>query len=287
MEALQTLYSDRKIYPHAKYDEFSVVKNDDFAQSQDGLVISEEEYWEKYYHDLDYIYEWNNGYLEEKPVSDVKGSKSYQWFCRIMDCYFQTYPIGVSINLDIGFRLEVKDDVQIRRPDMAIVMHANPITVHPDDCTYKGIYDICVESLSHSTTKDIKRDTVIKKNAYEAVGVKEYYILDARRKETAFYRHDKEGRYKKISPLNGDIIQSVVMPGFQFRIADLYSQPSLEDMVEDDLYNQFVLPSFREAKQHAEIQKQRATKAENLLAAERQRAEQLAAKLRELGISTE
>jgi len=286
MEALQSLSSDRQFYPHVKYDETFVVENDPYL-SQDGLAVSEEEYWEKYYHDLDYVYEWNNGYLEEKPVSDVKGSKGYQWFCRILDCYFQTYPIGESINLDIGFRLEFKDNIQIRRPDLAIVMHDNPIAVHSDDFTYKGVYDICVESLSYSTTKDIKRDTVIKKSAYEAVGVKEYFILDARRKETAFYRYDKEGNYKAIPPINGDIIQSVVLPGFQFRIADLYIRPSFEQMVEKDIYNQFVLPSYREAKQQAEIQKKRAVKAEKLLAAERHRAEQLAAKLIELGISTE
>ncbi len=286
MEALQTLSRDRQFYSRVKYDKISAPENE-LNRSQDGLAVSEEEYWEQYYHDLDYVYEWNNGYLEEKPVSDVKGSKSYQWFCRILDCYFETYPIGTSINLDIGFRLEFKDNIQIRRPDLAIVMHDNPIAVHSDDFTYKGIYDICVESLSYSTPKDIKRDTVIKKNAYAAVGVKEYYILDARRKETAFYRHDKEGGYKAIPPLNEDIIQSAVLHGFQFRIADLYSRPSFEEMVEDDIYNQFVLPSYREAKQTVEIQKQRAVKAEKLLAAERHRAELLAAKLRKLGISPE
>lgn len=32
--------------------------------------VGEAEYWEKYYEDSDHHYEWNNGYLEEKGVSD-------------------------------------------------------------------------------------------------------------------------------------------------------------------------------------------------------------------------
>ncbi len=34
--------------------------------------VTEAEYWEKYYEyaDDDIVYEWHNGYLEEKPVSD-------------------------------------------------------------------------------------------------------------------------------------------------------------------------------------------------------------------------
>jgi hypothetical protein len=53
------------------------------------------------------------------------------------------------------------------------------------------------------------------------------------------------------------------LPGFQFRIADLYRQPSLIEMAEDPLYSDFILPEYL---------------------AEKRRAERLAAKLRELGI---
>jgi hypothetical protein len=42
--------------------------------------VTEAEYWEKYYNDHDVIYEWNNGYLEEKPVSDYSTILMYKWF---------------------------------------------------------------------------------------------------------------------------------------------------------------------------------------------------------------
>ncbi len=45
--------------------------------SEDGRFVSEEEYWEKYYDDPDFIYEWKNGRPEVRPMSDVKGSRMY------------------------------------------------------------------------------------------------------------------------------------------------------------------------------------------------------------------
>lgn len=42
--------------------------------------ISEAEYWEKYYVDLDdHQYEWNNGSLEEKPMTDYVSYTRYDW----------------------------------------------------------------------------------------------------------------------------------------------------------------------------------------------------------------
>ena len=65
------------------------------------------------------------------------------------------------------------------------------------------------------------------------------------------------------------VIRSGLLLGFQFRIADLYRQPSPVEMSEDDLYRHFVLPELSAAKEQ--------------LQQERQRAERLAARLRELG----
>ncbi len=44
--------------------------NSNISLSEDGLHVSENEYWEKYYEHPDFNYEWNNGALEEKPMAD-------------------------------------------------------------------------------------------------------------------------------------------------------------------------------------------------------------------------
>lgn len=123
-----------------------------------------------------------------------------------------------------------------------------------------------------------------RKKEYEGIGVKEYYILDARGEETAFYRLADTGRYRKIKPVSREIIRSEVLPGFQFRISDLYRKPSLEEMTEDELYQGYVLPFHQKIKLIAEQERQRAELAEKSLILERERAESLARKLKELGV---
>ncbi len=274
-----------------KYQESSFLEDE---LSEDGLAVSEEEYWENYYNHPDFSYEWKNGYLEVKPMSDVKGSRSHRWFCGILDCYLATNPNATAVSLEIGFRMDLPDGVSVRIPDIGVVMNDNPTAIFDDDCSYAGTFDLCVESLSHSRLKEITRDTLNKKREYESAGVREYYILDAREIETAFYRLDKKGKYRKIRPANGDIIRSEVLPGFQFRISDLYSQPSIKELAEDEIYYRYVFPYYQKLKQQAEKEKHRAEQAEKQLALEKQKAEQekqraerLAEQLRSLGISPE
>ncbi|TGO02821.1 hypothetical protein PN36_18610, partial [Candidatus Thiomargarita nelsonii] len=104
--------------------------------------------------------------------------------------------------------------------------------------------------------------------------IKEYYILDAQRERTQFFRLNKTRRiYKAIKPQKGDIIKSKVLPGFQFRISDLFEKPSIEEMVENKVYQQFVMPNYLREKQAHQAEKQARILAE-------QRAKQLAEQLR-------
>jgi len=246
--------------------------------SEDGLFVSEEEYWENYYNHPDFNYEWNNGYLEEKPVTDFKGSEVCQWFLVLLRQFLHEFPIAKMIGLEFGFRLAFPRKTGIRKPDLAVVLNTNPIILGDTEFSYKGTFDICIESLSYSKPKEIKRDTVEKKKEYEGIGVREYYILDARNIETAFYRLNQKGKYQKIKPSRKEIIQSEVLPGFQFRVSDLYRQPSLEEMAEDEIYQGYILPFYKDIKHRAEY-------AEQQLTEERRKSEFLAAKLRELGVA--
>ncbi len=303
-----------------KYDDPVHIRDENV--SEDGRYVSEEEYWEKYYHHPDFNYEWKNGRLEEKPMADHKSYLMYKWFLKLADQFLTVHPIAEMTGLEIGFRLELPEDDSVRKPDMAIVLNNNPVMLHLTDCNFDGIFDLCIESLSYSAPDEIKRDTVDKKKEYQGVGVREYYILDARGLETAFYRLNEKGKYQKIKPVRKDIIRSEVLPGFQFRIRDLYEQPSLEKLTEDEVYQGYVLPFHQEVKmkalkaektaeserqraqsekkkaalerKRAESEKKKAAKerqrAEQIglqLIAERQRAAMLADKLKQLGISIE
>jgi len=275
MEELQALARNGRT-DWGTYDEVPGrgVTSEDGVTSKDGLAVSEEEYWKKYYHDPDFIYEWNNGQLEVRPMSDQKGSETYQWFCGIMHCYIRTHPVGRMTNLEIGFRLALPHKVVVRVPDLAVVLDGNPAGLDDDDCTYGGIFDLCVESLSHSSHDQVVRDTVEKRDEYAWGGVGEYHIIDARGIETAFHRLDRRGMYVPIPPTAEGVIRSTVLPGFQFRVSDLYTRPSLETLAEDGVYHDYVFPSHKEVRRQAERETERAERETERAERETERAEQ-------------
>lgn len=210
--------------------------------AQVGLEVSEAEFWEVWYHHPDIYYEWNNGFLEARPPGPFGASQVYLWLMMLLGDYLTSYPIGLAFGGGIGFRLAYNGYVSIRRPDYALILNSNPVPIYKRDTAFSGIYDICMEFLSFSTPSATKRDTVLKKREYEAVGVPEYYIFDYRGIETAFYRLNSQGLYQPIDLVDGEVIRSEVLPGFQFRISDLYRQPKLHTLIWDDVYRDYVQP---------------------------------------------
>ena len=261
--------------------------------------VTESEYWANYYDYPEVTYEWNDGELEEKGVSDVITIVMYKWFLELLEHYLRTHPIAQSTVLEMGFSLALPQKKEVRRPDLGVVKNDNPIPLEATDKSYHGTYDLCVEALSDSKTKDIKRDTEDKWLKYAQGGVKEYYILDGHNRHTAFYQLSKQGLYVPIKPKKGDLIQSTVLPGFQFRIADLSKRPSPDEMIDDAVYQSFVLLGYQDekrARQQAELQaaaeKKARQQAEQQAEAEKrarqqaeQQTQQLVAQLRSLGIN--
>jgi hypothetical protein len=234
--------------------------------------ITEQQYWEQYYNDSEIHSEWNNGCLEEKTVSDFITYLVYKWFQKTLDQYLTVNPIAEFTGLEMGFRLQLANKVTIRKPDLGIVLNHNPVKLLPTDRSYNGIFDICIEALSDSSSAEVKRDTIVKKAEYADAGVQEYYILYGLNFQMEFYRLNK-GLYIPIERIDGDIIQSTVLPGFQFRISDLHKRPSFETMMDDPVYQAFILPDYRQEKIARKYAEQRAQKAEQLVETETKRAD--------------
>ena len=229
--------------------------------SLDGVHVSEDVYWARYYEDPDVSYEWNNGILEEKPLPDYRRITMYGWFLLLLRSYLDVNPIAKMLFLEMGFRLILPDKTTIRKPDLFVIRNDNPAPLHDRDRSYRGVCDLCVESLSDSTREEIERDIVVKKQEYADIGVKEYYILDPD-DQMAFYRRNSLGAYEPIQPDSEGVLHSDVLPGFQFRVADLYSVPTLETLAGDPVYRHFVLLQYQAVKQQAETAQVRAEVAE-------------------------
>ncbi|CAN2043816.1 putative restriction endonuclease domain-containing protein [Candidatus Magnetomoraceae bacterium gMMP-1] len=274
MQTLQERVIKTKEYRYSPVIKKKKTKETFPPRSRDGMRVSEEEYWENYYEhsdeDSDFHYEWNNGILEEKPMPDYLSSKMYDWFFfTLLSEYLKTNSIAKVIFTEIGFRMATPKRTTVRKPDIGIILNSNSIDIDDYDRSYAGICDMCIEFLSDSTKKEVKRDTVQKKREYREIGIKEYFILDRKGNETAFYYLNKRGYYSQIKPKTEEIICSKLLPGFQFRINDLYTRPSLIDMMDDKVYSPYVL------REH-QAERKRAEEADK-------KVEQLAAKLRELG----
>ena len=258
--------------------------------SEAGKRVSEALYWDAYYEYSDIGYEWNDGVLEEKPVSDYLGFLVYLWFVSLLEQFLTVHPIGKMVGLEFGFRLALPDKVAIRKPDLGVLSAQNPVDLDLYDRSFAGIFDLCIEVLSDSERSEIERDTRVKFMEYEQAGVREYYILDRKGTHTAFYRRTPDGRYAPIIPENEpepDLIRSDVLPGFQFRIDDLYRRPSLREMAEDPVYRGFVLPFYQESRQMADAEKARADEEAARADAEAAKAARLAEKLKQLGFPEE
>ncbi len=99
--------------------------------------ISEAEYWEKYYVDLDdHQYEWNNGSLEEKPMTDYVSYTRYNWLVTLLKEYLTVRPLAKIIGLEMGCRLALPHQVAIRKPDLGLVLNSNPVPLGPFDQSY-------------------------------------------------------------------------------------------------------------------------------------------------------
>jgi len=186
----------------------------------------------------------------------------YKWFFELLEHYLRTHPIAKSVLLEMGFRLVLADQTDIRRPDLGVILNDNPVPLEIHDNSYQGTFDLCIEALSDSSAKEIKRDTVKKKGEYAAAGIKEYYILYGQGEPMEFYRLGAKGVYVPIKRVDKDLIQSSVLPGFQFRISDLFNKPSPEEMIDDPVYQGFVLPGYSEAKKRVQRAQRRAEAAE-------------------------
>jgi len=216
-------------------------------QSKNGKHVSEKTYWEVYYEDPDFKYEFNNGILEEKEMPTSLIDLISQWLEALLYYYLKHNNIARTVRNELGFKLILNNQTSIRKPDYALILNSNPDQLKDEDRSYKGIYDMCLEYLSETKNKYIKRDTVDKKKEYSAGKVKEYYIIAKNKQNSVFYRLVKKNNiysYRAIQPKNG-IIRSLVLPGFQFRIDDLYKRPNIEELYKDEVYKSFVKVDYQ------------------------------------------
>ena len=255
----------------------------------DGRRVTLEEYWAKWYEspypDIDVSYEWNNGILEAKPLSNKPQLDLGNWFLDLLRRYLETHAIAELINMETGFFMTMADAEEpsgrrraVRKPDIGIILHSNPVSWgRIDQRSFAGVCDAVVEFLSDSTQKEVRRDTEEKRRDYALAGVKEYTILDPSGEHMRFYRLTPQERYEEIQPDAAEVIRSETLSGFQFRHGDLWRLPVLAELALDEVYSAYVIPDLQVAVTRAEEAEEQAAREARRAEAEtiaRQQAEE-------------
>lgn len=127
--------------------------------------------------------------------------------------------LGLVFDASQGFALPSGDTVA---PDVAVVLRQTWDAAPPPtpDRFLTVVPDLVVEVLSPSTQR---RDRGPKRDIYQRNGVREYWLLDARRRAITVLASDADGYLGSERTVTGDrAARSVLLPGFTVSPADIF-----------------------------------------------------------------
>jgi Uma2 family endonuclease len=131
---------------------------------------------------------------------------------RILDPFIQTRKLGLLLASPVGV---VLSQTRVVQPDLLFVAKSRESIVHED--AVHGAPELLIEVLSPSTAS---LDRGRKLKAYEASGVREYWIVDRDARTVEVHGF---GRSPKLRVLQtGQSFQSDVLPGLTVRVNEVF-----------------------------------------------------------------
>jgi Uma2 family endonuclease len=132
------------------------------------------------------------GYARERGLGEVRGSRT---------------PVRIT-------------DRRASEPDLLFVRRERIHIIHP--LYLSEAPDLAVEIVSPSS---VKRDYEVKRADYEAIGVREYWLIDPEREVARFFRRGPDGLFTDASPSSGEAFASEVVTGFRLDPQTLFADP--------------------------------------------------------------
>lgn len=162
--------------------------------------------------------EWVNGETIFFMPPGTKHQQLVAFLFKLLGIFVDHFHLGEL--LTAPYEMKVSPDSNAREPDILFIDQANL-----DRLTEKrlsGPADLIVEVIS---PESVYRDRSDKFDEYEAAGVREYWVVDARpgKERIDFWVLDDSGRYRAALPDEKGVYQATAIPGFKLKVEWLWA----------------------------------------------------------------
>src|SRR4028119_288928 len=224
-----------------------------------------------YQGESDVKYELYKGKLIPLATATVLHIKICEYLVYQLQRYLAAHNLDLVVKTGLGVRT---DEDKSRIPDVVVCTQSllEQAAARPG----AGILEFDEKPLLvvEVVSENRREDYVIKRGEYELANVPEYCIVDPKRgkqKIRLFALIEGEEGYTYTDFLPGEEMESVVFPDLVLSVDEILNPPLVEELVKAEN------AQLRQLEQEATMERQRAQE-------EHQRAERLAARLRELGV---
>lgn len=167
--------------------------------------------------DDNFQYELLNGEVVRKASPTVQHQRIARRLVKAFEKYLDEKPVGELLFAPLDV---VLDDYNSPQPDIFIIRSARKHIVDEQEQIVRGAPDLVVEIISPGS---IRRDRFDKKDLYEQAGVPEFWIVDPNNRSIEVHTLQEE-RYKVFAfAAETGKVQSSVLEGFEFEVADIFA----------------------------------------------------------------
>jgi Uma2 family endonuclease len=154
-------------------------------------------------------------------------SKQPNWYHQLL-CTELTIPIGqwchaTGAGYVVGAPALIFADDDDVAPDLVWVSRERLATALAPDGKLHAAPDLVVEVLSPGSSNE-RRDREVKLKLYSRRGVREYWIVDWQRRQIEVFRRVDAALQLVTTLLEGDRLESPLLPSFTLPLEDLFAQ---------------------------------------------------------------
>lgn len=156
--------------------------------------------------------EWIDGRVELLVSNNTVHNDILAFLVALLRTYLLYRKVGVLYLAGVRMQLKIEEKTSVREPDLMVILNTNRERIQPT--YFDGPADIAVEVVSPESSL---RDWGEKREEYEKVGVKEYWIVDPLREEVFVFVLSSVGnraRFKLLKTDQNGNIRSSLLPDF-------------------------------------------------------------------------